>query len=156
MIIPVMKRKKLKKKKSPAENNRRVVLWFVTVFENSPAFVLLLFCTLVFNIKECAKTQRTNADTAIKNTRQTIKPNSPRFRQLIFSFSLLTRQRTASDVDKKIVFDFVPPYNNVPKYKALQTKRPAFAGRAGEKANKRFLAWWCCLKVARTYFEGII
>lgn len=57
---------------------------------------------------------------------------------------------------KKIVFDFVPPYQEIPKYKALQakqTKSPALAGRLKSEKEKEFLSWWCCLKIARTYFE---
>lgn len=44
--------------------------------------------------------------------------------------------------DKKILFDFVPPYDNVPKYKALQSKSPALAGRVRKGEKKELLTWW--------------
>ena len=45
-------------------------------------------------------------------------------------------------MDKKILFDFVPPYDIVPKYKALQSKSPALAGRVGQGEKKELLLWW--------------
>ncbi len=48
-------------------------------------------------------------------------------------------------LDKKILFDFVPPYNNVPKYKALQSKSPRLdlhRGQLREGETKELLAWW--------------
>ena len=44
--------------------------------------------------------------------------------------------------DKKILFDFVPPYHNIPTNKALQSKSPAGAGLGGEVSKKETLAWW--------------
>ena len=45
-------------------------------------------------------------------------------------------------MDKKILFDFVPPYNNMPKDKALQSKSPALAGRVRQGEKKESLAGW--------------
>ena len=42
-------------------------------------------------------------------------------------------------LDKKILFDFVPPYHIVPKYKALQAKSPALAGRVGQEISNEHL-----------------
>jgi hypothetical protein len=55
--------------------------------------------------------------------------------------------------DKKILFDFVPPYHNIPKYKALQTKSPAGAGLGGEVSKKETLAWWSPLTKNRTFYS---
>ena len=43
--------------------------------------------------------------------------------------------------DKKIVFDFVPPYQEIAKYKALQSKSPAL-GRLKSESDKTLLSWW--------------
>lgn len=44
--------------------------------------------------------------------------------------------------DKKIVLDWLQPYNNIPQYKALQSKSPAFAGPLNVQGGKPFLSWW--------------
>ena len=46
-------------------------------------------------------------------------------------------------LDKKILFDFVPPYNILPKYKALQAKSPRLdlhRGRVGEEHSHECLS----------------
>ena len=60
-------------------------------------------------------------------------------------------------LDKKILWDWVPPYEKVLEYKALSNKRgPALAGRSGQVSALQIyenLEWSSLLNEARTFFE---
>ena len=58
--------------------------------------------------------------------------------------------------DKKIVFDWLPPFDIVAKDRELQTEKTKSPDHAGLKktGNKKRITYWrSCLDLGRTYFE---
>ena len=55
--------------------------------------------------------------------------------------------------DKKIVFDWLPPYDILAKDSELQTKSPSSSKLKKVGKKKELLSWWTSLRTARTVFE---
>jgi len=55
--------------------------------------------------------------------------------------------------DKKIVFDWLPPYDMLAKDSELQRKIPSSSELKKVGKKKELLRWWTSLRTARTVFE---
>jgi len=73
-----------------------------------------------------------------------------------FSFCRVLRTPNRRLLDRKLIFDFVRPFDLIPKYKEKFERSPA-AGGASEPLNRlkksQCLVWSDLLNAARTFFE---
>jgi len=71
---------------------------------------------------------------------------------VIFSF----RYSVVFLQDKKIVFDWLPPFNLLANHKGLAAQQKKSSDKAELKKGeekKELLLWWTHLTLARTFFE---